>query len=71
MQEIRCTKCNKLLCKVSFPIKPGGIMEVSEEVGINGVKKNGETLEIKCPHNYRNAEGKSVQCKMLNIIMIK
>lgn len=49
MTEIRCLKCNKLLCKASFPIKQGDVVYVPKEIGINRVRFNGETLEIKCP----------------------
>jgi hypothetical protein len=37
-----------------------------------GHKKDGEiiSLEIRCPHNYRDENGKNVQCKTLNKIVI-
>lgn len=49
MQEFRCTKCNKLLFKASFPIKPREVILVPEDVGINRLRLNGKAIEIKCP----------------------
>jgi len=74
MQEIRCTKCNKLLAKTENGAisleqnteMTAGPFPMGEIVPLRNVK-----IEIQCPHNYRNKEGKNIQCKTLNSIMIQ
>ncbi len=55
MTEFRCTKCNKLLAKIE-----GDVPTLKGSVNIT----------IKCPHNYRDGNGKNVQCKTFNSIVI-
>ena len=69
MQEIRCKQCGKKLAEIEGDAVT--FEAVSSPVGVDSSNKGGrKRIEIKCPHNYRNKEGKSVQCKTLNSIVV-
>lgn len=44
MKEMRCVKCNKLLCKYDFPGN-----QITADSQIKVTYDNGLTIEIKCP----------------------
>jgi phage FluMu protein Com len=59
-KEVRCSKCQKLLCKVkNIPIEKGDIAIVENGMLPNVARKEKE-IEIKCP-----------RCNTLNQIDIK
>lgn len=67
MQEIRCEKCGKLLCKTNVPIGHG-FMEVDSDM-IRNITPREKYVEIKCPHRV-NQDGKNVPCGAINRIEI-
>jgi phage FluMu protein Com len=67
MQEIRCTKCGKLLCKTNVPIGHGAV-EIDAGL-IKTLTKTDKYLEIKCPHRV-NKNGKNETCGTINRIEI-
>jgi phage FluMu protein Com len=63
MQEIRCQKCNKIIAKAY-------VMRLISEHPASLTECGVKYIEIKCPGNYRDENGKNVQCKTLNKIVI-
>lgn len=59
MQEVRCTKCNKMLCKSNVPINKGDITIVERDV-LRNVSTKEKNVEIKCP-----------RCGTVNLIPLK
>lgn len=74
MQELRCVKCHKVIGK--SPTLEGYLTkdQLNVYVALDGsfkkLSEKDKVVEIQCPHNYRDENGKNVQCKALNKVVI-